>query len=107
MFCYNRSSDLFHGLPFNIASSSLFLTLIATITGLTPRNFVLSLGDSHIYESHYEVVKQQLERIPYSFPQLKINKDIKDIDDIEQMEYTDFKLYNYDCYSTIKAPMVE
>ena len=67
MFCFNRSSDLFHGLPFNIASSALLQTFIAEITGLTARNFVLSLGDAHIYEPHYDVVEKQLERIPYHF----------------------------------------
>lgn len=65
MFCFNRSSDLFHGLPFNIASSALFQTMIAQITGLTARKFILSLGDSHIYKSHYDVVKEQINRVPY------------------------------------------
>ena len=107
MFCYNRSSDLFHGLPFNIASSSLFLILIAKITGLIPRNFILSLGDSHIYESHYNVVKKQLERVPFCFPQLEICKDVNKLEDIENMEYSDFVLKNYYSYPTLKAPMIE
>lgn len=106
MFCFNRSSDLFHGLPFNIASSALFQTMIAQITGLTARKFVLSLGDSHIYQSHYDVVKEQLNRIPYKFPSLKINKDINSIKDIEELEYIDIKIENYSYYPTLKAKMV-
>tara|TARA_Y100000385_G_C12699122_1_gene469754 strand:- start:66 stop:629 length:564 start_codon:yes stop_codon:yes gene_type:complete len=106
MFCFNRSSDLFHGLPFNIASSALFQTMIAQITGLTARKFVLSLGDSHIYQSHYDVVKEQINRIPYKFPSLKINKDINSIKDIEELEYSDIKIENYSYYPTLKTKMV-
>ena len=106
MFCYNRSSDLFHGLPFNIASSSLLLFLISKITGLVARKFILSLGDCHIYESHYEVVKKQLSRIPYKFPEIKIKKEIVEIADIEKLNYTDFEITNYFYYPTIKADMV-
>lgn len=106
MFCYNRSSDLFHGLPFNIASSSLLLILIAKITGLVPRNFILSLGDCHIYEQHLEVVKKQLERIPFHFPELEIEKEVKEISDIESLKYSDFILKNYKSYSVLKADMV-
>jgi thymidylate synthase len=106
MFCFNRSSDLFHGLPFNIASSSLLQILIAKITGLTARKFVLSLGDVHIYESHYDVVAKQLSRIPFSFPKLDIGKELNYLDDIEKLEYADFKLVNYVAYETLKAAMV-
>jgi thymidylate synthase len=106
IFCFNRSSDLFHGLPFNIASTSLFQVLISKITGLTPRNLVLSLGDAHIYESHYDVVEKQLCRIPYKFPQLKIEKDIKTLSDIENMSFKDFSVIDYNCYDKLKADMV-
>ena len=107
IFCYNRSSDLFHGLPFNIASTALFQTFIAAITGLTARKFVLSLGDVHIYESHYEVVGNQLKRIPFKFPELEIQKELKTIKDIEMLEYKDILIKEYDCYPTLKAKMVE
>jgi thymidylate synthase len=107
MFCYNRSSDLFHGLPFNIASSSLLLTLISKITGLKARHFILSLGDAHIYESHYDVVQKQLRRIPYKFPELHIKKELKTIEDIEKLEYNDIILEGYNSYPSLKAKMVE
>ena len=107
IFCFNRSSDLFHGLPFNIASTALFHTLISQITGLTARKFVLSLGDAHIYESHYDVVEKQLHRIPLKFPTLKINKELKSIEDIEKLEYKDIKVTDYSSYPTLKADMVK
>lgn len=106
MFCFNRSSDLFHGLPFNIASSALLQTFIAQITGLEARNFILSIGDAHIYESHYQVVEKQLQRIPYSFPTLKIKKTIKEIKDIEELQYTDIEVSDYSAYPTLKVDMV-
>lgn len=105
MFCYNRSSDLFHGLPFNIASSSLFLSLIAMITNLKPRNFILSIGDAHIYESHYDSVYEQLSRFPYKLPKLSI-KNVSSLEDIENMSYSDFKIEDYEYHSSIKAKMV-
>lgn len=107
IFCFNRSSDLFHGLPFNIASTALFHTLIAKITGLTARKFVLSLGDAHIYESHYDVVEKQLQRIPFKFPTLKINKELKSLEDIEKLEYKDVNVVDYYAYPTLKADMVK
>ena len=106
MFCYNRSSDLFHGLPFNIASSSLFLILIAIITGLKPGKFILSLGDCHIYESHETAVLEQLNRVPFKFPDIKVNKTLKSLSDIEKLMYDDFELINYKYYPSIKAKMV-
>jgi dihydrofolate reductase/thymidylate synthase len=106
IFCFNRSTDLFHGLPFNIASTALFHTLIAKITGLTARKFVLSLGDVHIYESHYDIVLEQLKRIPFEPTTLKICKTLNTLEDIENLEYSDFELINYVSYKTLKASMV-
>ena len=108
MFCYNRSSDLFHGLPFNIASSSLLLFLIAKITDLIPRKFILSLGDCHIYEEHFEAVKEQLLRTPYDFPQIEIDEKIKlnELNDIEKLKFSDIILTNYTSHPSIKAKMV-
>ena len=106
MFCYNRSSDLFLGLPFNIASSSLLLILIAKICGLIPRYFHLSLGDCHIYDSHIEAVNNQIKRIPYKFPIMTVKSDINSIEDIENMSSDDFKLYEYYCHPSIKAEMI-
>jgi len=105
MFCYNRSSDLFLGLPFNIASSSLLLHIIAKLTRLTPRYFNLSLGDAHIYGNHKDSVKEQLSRIPYIFPKIEL-PEMKELEDIEKLSYTDFKIIDYSFYPTIKADMI-
>lgn len=105
-YCYNRSSDLFLGLPFNIASTSLLVTLIAKVCNLTPRNITISLGDTHIYQSHTHSVRTQLTRIPYEFPTLNISAPIHTIEDIENLTYTDFKLTNYNHWPSIKADMV-
>ena len=101
MYCYNRSSDLFLGLPFNIASSSLLQTLVAMWTGLVPRYFNLSLGDCHIYSQHFEAVETQLKRVPRKFPTIDTV-----IDSIEKLEFENFKLCEYTCYPSIKAEMV-
>ena len=106
MFCYNRSSDLFHGLPFNISSSALFHTFISKIANKIPRKLMISLGDVHIYNSHYKVVEQQLERIPFTFPQVNILKELNTVEDLENLEYKDIRLENYVCYPPIKADMV-
>ena len=106
MFCYNRSSDLFLGLPFNIASSSLLLTLIANVCNLTPRYFHLSLGDVHIYKEHYKAVEQQIDRICYSFPSLFIDKELNNVQDLEQLTVDDIILDDYKSHTTIVAPMI-
>lgn len=105
MFCYNRSSDAFLGLPFNIASSSLFLMIIAKLTKLVPRYFNLSLGDVHIYGNHIEQVKEQIKRIPYVSPNI-ILPEMENIKDVEKLTYKDFELLEYLCHPTIKAEMV-
>ena len=105
MFCYNRSSDIFLGLPFNIASSSLFLIIIAKITNLTPRYFNLTLGDAHIYENHIDSLKEQINRIPYKFPTINL-PEIKNLKDIEKLTYEDFKINNYMYHPQIKAEMI-
>jgi dihydrofolate reductase/thymidylate synthase len=105
MFCYNRSSDAFLGLPFNIASSSLFLMIISELTKLKPRYFNLSLGDAHIYSDHIEAIKEQIERRPYIFPTL-ILPDFKTLEEVEKLTYEDFKLIEYQSYPSIKAKMI-
>lgn len=99
---YQRSADMFLGVPFNIASYSLLLTMIAQVTDLEPYEFVHTIGDAHIYLNHIEQVKEQLNREPYELPQLKLNEDIKDIDNFT-ME--DIKLVDYKHHPSIKAPM--
>ena len=103
MFCYNRSSDLFLGLPFNIASSALMLTIVAYLTKLTPRMLHISLGDCHIYEQHIESVNQQLGRVPYKFPNLLICKEFSTV---EELTFEHFNVIDYKSHSTIKAKMV-
>ena len=105
MFCYNRSSDLFLGLPFNISSTSLLLCIIAKLTNLTPRYFNLTLGDAHIYGNHEEAIKEQLLRLPYCFPKIEL-PEIICLEDVEKLSHTDFKIIDYLCHPSIKADMV-
>lgn len=105
-FCFNRSSDVFLGLPFNIASTSLLVRLVAEVTGYTARFVNIALGDAHIYEQHFLAVKEQISREVYSFPQLEINKNLSSIEDIERLTERDFSLLNYVSHPPIKAEMV-
>ena len=97
---YQRSCDMFLGVPFNIASYALLTMMMAQVTGLEVGEFIHTLGDTHIYHNHFEQVKIQLEREPYALPQMKINPNIKDIDGFK---YEDFELINYQCHPTIKG----
>lgn len=103
MTCYNRSSDLFLGLPFNIASSALLLHIIAKITQYKAQMLHIYLGDCHIYESHINAVKTQLTRIPKPPPEILI----KDFHSVEDLTYEHFCLQNYESYESIKAEMVK
>ena len=102
---YQRSADTFLGVPFNIASYSTLLILIAKITGYTPGTFVHTLGDAHIYQNHYDQVNLQLSRDPLPLPELKLKKDIQTIEDIEKLEWEDFELLNYQSHERISAPV--
>ena len=97
---YQRSADMFLGVPFNIASYALLTHMIAQVTDLKPGEFIHTLGDAHIYTNHLDQVKMLLDREPLSPPQLELNPEIKDIDDFT---YDDIKLVNYQSHSTIKA----
>lgn len=102
---YQRSADIFLGVPFNIASYSALLMMIAEITGYTPGTFVHTLGDAHIYDNHINQVNEQLSREPLPLPKLKINKTLKTLEDIENLEWEDFELVNYQSHGVIKAPV--
>lgn len=99
---YQRSADLFLGVPFNIASYALLTMMLAQVTGLKLGEYVHTFGDAHIYSNHFEQVKTQLSRKPFPYPQMKINLDIKDI---FYFKFEDFTLENYQCHPGIKAPV--
>ncbi len=99
---YQRSADIFLGVPFNIASYALLTMMIAQVTGLKPGEFVHTLGDAHIYANHFDQAREQLTRTPKKLPQMWINPDVKDL---FAFRFEDFKLEGYEADPTIKAPI--
>lgn len=99
---YQRSADIFLGVPFNIASYALLTLMIAQVVNLEPGEFVHTLGDAHIYSNHFDQVNEQLTRQPKELPTMHINSNVKNIFDFR---FEDFKLSDYDPYPPIKAPV--
>ncbi len=97
---YERSADIFLGLPFNIASYSLLTLMVAQVCNLEPGDFVHTLGDAHLYSNHFEQARLQLERQPLKLPQMKINPSVSSIFDFD---YDDFELAGYQAHPHIKA----
>ena len=99
---YQRSADIFLGVPFNIASYALMTMMLAQVCGLQPGDFIHTLGDAHLYSNHAGQVEEQLSRTPYALPTMKINTDVKDI---FSFKFEDFELQGYDAHPHIKAPV--
>lgn len=100
LLLYQRSADLFLGVPFNIASYALLTLILAKVCGYQPGEFVHTLGDVHIYENHFDQCKEQLKRIPKPFPKMTLSPGLKSIDDIK---FEDFTLTNYNPHPPIKG----
>ncbi|WP_428644636.1 thymidylate synthase [Roseibium sp.] len=99
---YQRSADVFLGVPFNIASYALLTMMVAQVTGLKPGDFVHTFGDAHLYSNHFDQAREQLKRTPRAWPQMKINPDVTDL---FAFKYEDFELVNYDPHPHISAPI--
>jgi len=99
---YQRSADIFLGVPFNMASYALLTLMVAQVTGLKPGELVHTLGDAHLYLNHLEQAEEQLARTPRPLPVMKLNPAVKDIDGFR---YEDFTLEGYDPYPAIRAPI--
>ena len=99
---YQRSADLFLGVPFNIASYALLTLMVAQVAGLQPGEFVLTLGDAHLYLNHLEQAREQLRREPRPLPRMRLNPAVRDL---FEFRYEDFTLEGYDPHPAIKAPI--
>ena len=99
---YQRSADIFLGVPFNIASYSLLTLMLAQVTGLQPGEFIHTFGDAHLYLNHMEQARLQLGREPFALPRMKLNPSVRSIFDFR---YEDFTLENYSSHPAIKAPI--
>lgn len=99
---YQRSADIFLGVPFNIASYAILTLMVAQVTGLDAGDFIHTFGDAHLYSNHMEQANEQLKRKPFSLPTMKLNPNVKSIFDFT---IDDFELIDYECHPHIKAPV--
>ena len=99
---YQRSADIFLGVPFNIASYALLTLMVAQVTDLAPGDFIHTLGDAHLYLNHREQAELQLGREPFPLPQMRLNPAVRSLFDFR---FEDFELVNYECHPAIKAPV--
>lgn len=99
---YQRSGDIFLGVPFNIASYALLMLMVAQVSGLQPGEFILTLGDAHLYSNHFEQAREQLQRTPKPLPTMWINPDVTDL---FAFTFEDFRLENYQADPSIRAPI--
>jgi len=99
---YQRSADLFLGVPFNIASYSLLTLMVAQATGLVPGEFILTLGDAHLYANHLDQAREQIARTPRPFPRMRLNQQVREL---LEFRYEDFALEDYEPHPAIKAPI--
>ena len=99
---YQRSADIFLGVPFNIASYALLTMMVAQVTGLQPGEFIHTFGDAHLYQNHVQQARLQLSREPRPLPTMTINPQVRTIFDFQ---YDDFRLENYDPHPHIRAPV--
>ena len=99
---YQRSADLFLGVPFNIASYSLLTLMVAQATGLVPGEFILTLGDAHLYANHLDQAREQIARTPRPFPRMRLNPHVREL---LEFRYEDFTLEGYEPHPAIKAPI--
>ncbi|WP_456404417.1 thymidylate synthase, partial [Thiolapillus sp.] len=99
---YQRSADIFLGVPFNIASYALLTLMVAQVCDLQPGDFIHTLGDAHLYSNHLEQADLQLSREPFPLPTMRLNSAIRNLDDFA---YEDFEITNYNCHPGIRAPI--
>ena len=106
LYAFNRSSDVFLGLPFNITYYALMLEVVARLTGKKAGMLHITLGDTHIYEDHMDQICEQIARLPYKPPQLEIKKKLESLEDLEALDVSDFIFTGYQCHSPIRAKMI-